>query len=281
MATESKHILVGKKGIIFGVINETSLAWAVAKQCVNEGATIVLTNTKAAVKLGSTQQLASSINMPFIPCDATKIDDLEHLLTQSQELLGGKIDFVLHAVAQSMNLRRRKPYEDICYPYFQKTLDISAVSFHKLLQTAHKLDALQDRASVLTLTYIASERSMYGYNDMSDAKALLESIVRNFGRFLGEQKHIRVNAISQSPVPTKAGSHWDNESYFLDYTNQLAPLGNATADDLADLCVMMFSDYTRRVTMQTIYNDGGFSKTILTPSLIDSFKNVTPKENCN
>ena len=272
MVTEPKHILEGKRGIIFGVINENSLAWAVAKHCIDEGANLVITNTKAAAKLGSSENLAVSLKIPFIPCDATNEDDLENLLLQSQKLLGGKIDFVLHAVAQSLNLRRRKSYENLCYSYFQKTLDISALSFHKLLQTALRLDALESNASVLTITYIASERSMSGYNDMSDAKALLESIVRNFGRILGEQKQIRVNAISQSPVPTKAGSHWNEESYFLTYSDQLSPLGNATADDLADLCVVMFSDYTKRVTMQTIYNDGGFSKTLLTPSLINSFR---------
>ena len=274
MAFEPKHILEGKRGIIFGVINENSLAWAVAKNCVAEGARIVITNTKAAAKLGSTEKLAASLQMPYIPCDATKEDELEELLLLSQKLLGGKIDFVLHAVAQSLNLRRRKSYENLCYTYFQKTLDISALSFHKLLQTALRLDALESNASVLTITYIASERSMLGYNDMSDAKALLESIVRNFGRILGEKKHIRVNAISQSPVSTKAGSHWNEESYFLTYSDQLSPLGNATADDLADLCVVMFSDYTKRVTMQTIYNDGGFSKTLLTPSLINSFRKI-------
>ena len=274
MVTEPKHILEGKRGIIFGVINENSLAWAVAKHCIAEGATLVITNTKAAAKLGSSEKLAVSLKMPFIPCDATNEDDLENLLLQSQKLLGGKIDFVLHAVAQSLNLRRRKSYENLCYSYFQKTLDISALSFHKLLQTAHRIDALERNASVLTITYIASERSMSGYNDMSDAKALLESIVRNFGRILGEQKQIRVNAISQSPVPTKAGSHWNDEAYFLTYSDQLSPLGNATADDLADLCVVMFSDYTKRVTMQTIYNDGGFSKTLLTPSLINSFRKI-------
>lgn len=273
--TDSKHILAGKKGIIFGIINENSLAWAVAKHCVAEGANVVITNTKAAAKLGSPESLAASINMPFIPCDATQEDDLEHLLFESQKLLGGQIDFVLHAVAQSQNLRRHKPYENLCYSYFQKTLDISALSFHKLLQTALKLDALSTNASVLTITYIASERSMHGYNDMADAKALLESIVRNFGRILGEKKQIRINAISQSPVPTKAGSHWNEESYFLTYSDQLAPLGNATADDLADLCVVMFSDYTKRVTMQTIYNDGGFSKTLLSPALINSFRKLT------
>lgn len=273
----NSSILKGKKGIIFGVLNEKSLAWAVAQQCVQEGAAIVITNTKTATKLGSTLQLASSINMPFIDCDATDLEDIESLLTQSQELLGGKIDFILHAVAQSQNLRRKRTYEDSCYPYFQKTLDISAMSLHKLLQTANKLDALQEEASIVTLTYIASERSMHGYNDMADAKALLESIVRNFGRILGEHKNIRVNAISQSPVPTKAGSHWDEESYFLEYSNQLAPLGNATAEDLAKLCVVLFSDYTKRVTMQTIYNDGGFSKTLLTPTFINTFRNIHDK----
>ncbi|MCQ2959270.1 MAG: SDR family oxidoreductase [Bacteroidales bacterium] len=278
MTNISNNILAGKKGIIFGVMDEKSLAWAVAQHCVNEGAAIVITNTKNATMLGPVKELSNTINTPFIECDATQESDLESLLTKSQEILGGKIDFILHAVAQSTNLRRHKTYEEANYAYFHETLDISALSLHKLLHTALRLDALQKNASILTLTYIASERSMYGYNDMSDAKALLESIVRNFGRILGEKNRIRVNAVSQSPTPTKAGSHWKEESYFYKYSNKLAPLGNASADDLAKLCVMLFSDYSQFVTMQTIYNDGGFSKTLLSPDLVETFRYAFDQE---
>ena len=269
------HLLHNKLGIIFGAVDEHSLAWHTALSCLDSGAKIVLTNTPAAIELGEISRLAEQHNLPLIPCDATNTDDLEHLLREAQRLLGGKIDFVLHAVAQSQNLRRHKSYEEASYNYFLQTLDASALSLHKLLQTALRLDAIAEGGSVVTLTYLASERSVMGYNDMADAKAMLESIVRNFGRIYGERKGVRINAVSQSPTPTRASSGFDRMNYFYRLTDELSPLGNASAEELADLCVALFSDLTRKMTMQTIYNDGGFSRTTLTERFADTYSRAT------
>ena len=271
-------LLHNKRGLVFGAVDERSLAWATAQACIDNGAKIVLTNTQAAIELGEIARLASSRNLPLIACDATNIDDLEHLLTEAQQLLGGQIDFVLHAVAQSQNLRRHKSYEEASYQYFLQTLDASALSLHKLLQTALRMDAIAEGGSVVTLTYIASERSVLGYNDMADAKAMLESIVRSFGRIYGERKHVRINAVSQSPTPTRASAGFDRMNYFYRLTDELSPLGNATAEDLANLCVVLFSDLTRRLTMQTIYNDGGFSRTTLTERFAETYSRATDAE---
>ncbi len=264
-------MLVGKRGVVFGAVDERSLAWHTAVACLRHGARLVLTNTSVAIELGTVSQLAESYGIPLIACDATKTDQIEALLTEAQALLGGKIDFILHAVAQSQNLRRHKSYEETDYNYFLRTLDISALSLHRLLQAALRLDAIATGGSVVTLTYIAAERSVAGYNDMSDAKAMLESIVRNFGRIYAERHRVRINAVSQSPTPTKAAGEFDRMNYFFRLTDELSPLGNADADDLADLCVALFSDLTRKVTMQTIYNDGGFSRTTLTTRFTDTY----------
>lgn len=271
-------LLHNKRGLVFGAVDERSLAWATAQACIDNGAKIVLTNTKMAIELGEIARLAASRNLPLIACDATNIDDLEHLLTEAQQLLGGQIDFVLHAVAQSQNLRRHKSYEEASYQYFLQTLDASALSLHKLLQTALRMDAIAEGGSVVTLTYIASERSVLGYNDMADAKAMLESIVRSFGRIYGERNHVRINAVSQSPTPTRASAGFDRMNYFYRLTDELSPLGNATAEDLANLCVVLFSDLTRRLTMQTIYNDGGFSRTTLTERFAETYSRATDAE---
>ena len=272
------NLLHNKRGIVFGAVDERSLAWHTALACLENGAQIVLTNTATAVELGDISRLAEEHGLPLIPCDATNTDDLEHLLTEAQQRLGGKIDFILHAVAQSQNLRRHKTYEDTNYNYFLQTLDTSALSLHKLLQTALRMDAIAEGGSVVTLTYIASERTVMGYNDMADAKAMLESIVRNFGQIYGERKRVRINAISQSPTPTRASMGFDRMNYFYRLTDELSPLGNASAEDLADLCVALFSDLTRKITMQTIYNDGGFSKTALTTRFADTYSRATDAE---
>ena len=272
------NLLHNKRGIVFGAVDERSLAWHTALACLGNGAQIVLTNTATAVELGDISRLAEEHGLPLIPCDATNTDDLEHLLTEAQQRLGGKIDFILHAVAQSQNLRRHKTYEDTNYNYFLRTLDTSALSLHKLLRTALRLDAIAEGGSVVTLTYIASERTVMGYNDMADAKAMLESIVRNFGQIYGERKRVRINAISQSPTPTRASMGFDRMNYFYRLTDELSPLGNASAEDLADLCVALFSDLTRKITMQTIYNDGGFSKTALTTRFADTYSRATDAE---
>jgi len=276
--SKCNNILLGKRGIIFGVMDASSIAWEVAKQCKAEGAELVLTNTEAAMQLGQINQLADQLQSPVIVCDATNMEDVENLLNQAQNILGGKIDFILHAVAMSMNLRRHRDYTDVNYTYYNQTIDISALSLHKLLQTCIKTDALTEYASVVTITYIASERFMEGYNDMADAKAMLESIVRNMGGIYGEMKGVRVNAISQSPIETRAERSFAQTEYFHDFAEQLAPLGRANAEDCANLCVMLFSDYTRKVTMQIIYNDGGFSQTLMTNKFIDYFRETSYKK---
>lgn len=271
------NILSNKRGLITGVLDERSLAWHVAKRCIEEGATIVLTNTETATKLGTVAQLAAENNLPFIACDMTKQDDVAELLTKSQELLGGPIDFVLHAVAQSQNLRRHKTYDQVNYEYFHRTLDISALSLHRLLQTAMDLDAIGTGGSVVALTYIASERYVEGYGDMSDAKAMLDSIVRQMGAIYGMKKKVRVNAVSQSLTPTKASAQWSAQQDYYRYLEALSPLGMADADDCADLCVALFSDLTRKVTMQTLYNDGGNSRTMMTESMATIFTALMDK----
>jgi len=267
-------ILEGKKGLIFGALDERSLAWHVALRCQAEGAQIVLTNTEAAIQLGTVADLATAHNMSLIVCDATKVEEIEDLLLRAQALMGGKIDFVLHAVAQSTNLRRHKVYEEANYTYYQQTIDISALSLHKILHTAMAKDAIAEGGSVVALSYIASERYFYGYNDMADAKAMLESIARQFGALYGRKKGVRINIVSQSPTPTKAGGGWKEIDFFYRYSNHLSPLGNADADDCANTCVALFSDLMRKVTMQTIYCDGGFGKTILTPELVDDYRRM-------
>ena len=267
-------ILEGKRGIVFGALDERSLAWHVAKRCQDEGAQVVLTNTEAAIQLGTVAELAAAHNMPLIACDATKTEEIEALFTRAQALMDGKADFILHAVAQSTNLRRHKSYEEANYTYFQQTLDISALSLHKILHTAMKMDAISGGGSVVALSYIASERYFYGYNDMADAKAMLESIARQMGALYGRKNGVRVNIVSQSPTPTKAGGGWKEIEFFYRYANHLSPLGNANADDCADTCVALFSDLMRKVTMQTVYCDGGFGRTILTPDLVDDYRRM-------
>lgn len=254
-------LLQGKRGIIFGALNEQSIAWQVALAAKAEGAEFVLSNAPVALRMGDIHQLAELCGSKVIAADATQTDDLEALLTQSMEHLGGPIDFVLHAVGMSPNVRKKKPYTDLHYDFFQKTIDISALSFHKLLQSAWKLDALSTGASVLALTYIAAQRSFPGYGDMAEAKAMLESIARSFGHYYGRRKQVRINTLSQSPTATTAGSGIEGFDRFFEHAHQLSPLGNASAEDCAKFCVVLFSDYSKMVTMQNLYHDGGFSAT--------------------
>ena len=255
----SFNLLKGKRGIIFGALNDASIAWKVAERAVEEGAQIVLTNTAVACRMGTIDELAKKTGATVIPADATSVEDLNNLFVQAQEALGGKIDFVLHSCAMSMNMRKKRTYDDLDYGFLDKTLDISAISFHKMLQVAKKLDALNDGASVLALTYVASHRTFFGYNDMADAKSLLESIARSFGYIYGREKGVRINTISQSPTFTTAGSGIKGFDGLYDFSDRMSPLGNASADECADYCVVMFSDLTRKVTMQTLFHDGGFS----------------------
>lgn len=253
------NLLKGKKGIIFGALNEKSIAWQVAERAVEEGAQIVLTNTPMAARMGGTQDLAEKLGTIFIPADATSVEDLENLIDKSMEHFGGKIDFVLHSIGMSPNVRKGRKYDDLDYGFLQKTLDISAISFHKVMQVARKKDAINEWGSIVALSYIAAQRTLYGYNDMADAKALLESIARSFGYIYGREKKIRVNTVSQSPTPTTAGSGVMGLDGLMDFSNRMSPLGNATALDCANYVLTLFSDLTQKVTMQNLFHDGGFS----------------------
>ena len=255
----SYNLLKGKKGIIFGALNDRSIAWKVAERAVEEGAEIVLTNMAVSIRMGTIDKLAETCNAPVIPADATSVEDLEKLFDRTMEHFGGKIDFILHSIGSSPNVRKGRTYDDLNYDFFQKTLDISAVSFHKMIQVARKKDALNEWGSIVALSYIAAQRTLYGYNDMADAKALLESIARSFGYIYGREKKIRINTVSQSPTPTTAGSGVFGFDGLLDFAERMSPLGNASADDCADFVITLFSDLTKKITMQNLYHDGGFS----------------------
>ncbi len=255
----SYNLLKGKRGIIFGALNDKSIAWKVAQRAVEEGATITLSNTAVAVRMGTVNALSEELNCEVIPADATNVEELENVFKRSVEVLGGKIDFVLHSIGMSPNVRKGRTYDDLDYKMLGTTLDVSALSFHKMLQAAKKLDALNEGASVLALSYVAAQRTFYGYNDMADAKALLESIARSFGYIYGREKNVRINTISQSPTMTTAGQGVKGMDKLFDFANRMSPLGNASADECADYCVVMFSDLTRKVTMQNLFHDGGFS----------------------
>ena len=255
----SYHLLKGKKGLIFGALNENSIAWKVAERAHEEGATFVLTNTAVSIRMGNIDELAAKTGSIVVPADATSIDDLEALFDRTMEFHGGKFDFILHSIGMSPNVRKGNTYDDLNYDFLQKTLDISAVSFHKTIQTARKKDALNDWGSIVALSYIAAQRTLYGYNDMADAKALLESIARSFGYIYGREKRVRINTVSQSPTPTTAGNGVMGMGDLMDFSERMSPLGNASALDCADYCLTLFSDLTRKVTMQNLFHDGGFS----------------------
>ena len=255
----SYNLLQGKKGIIFGALNEQSIAWKVAEKAVENGARITLSNTPVAVRMGEVSALAEKLQCEVIPADATSVEDLKTVFTRSMEVLGGQVDFVLHSIGMSPNVRKRRTYDDLDYDMLGKTLDISAISFHKMIQTAKKLNAVAEYGSILALSYVAAQRTFFGYNDMADAKALLESIARSFGYIYGREHHVRVNTISQSPTMTTAGSGVKDMDKLFDFASRMSPLGNASADECADYCIVMFSDLTHKVTMQNLYHDGGFS----------------------
>ena len=265
----SHQLLKGKKGIIFGALDERSIAWKTALEASNEGAEIILSNAPIALRMGKINELSALCNnAPVIPADATSTEDLENLLTESMDKLGGKLDFVLHSIGMSPNVRKKIDYTSTNYANFQKTLDVSALSLHKVLQSAMKLDALNEWSSVVALTYIAGQRTFPGYNDMAEAKALMESIARSFGYYYGFEKKVRINTVSQSPTATTAGSGVTGFDVFFDYAEKMSPLGNATADDCAKYCISLFSDFTKMVTMQNLFHDGGFSSTGVSQMLV-------------
>ncbi len=253
------NLLKGKKGIIFGALNDQSIAWKVAEKAHEEGAEFVLSNAPVALRMGTIKDLAAKTNSLVVPADATNIDDLTELVKSALEKFGGKFDFVLHSIGMSPNVRKGLTYDNIEYNNYMKTLDISAMSFHKVLQVCRHLDAINDWGSVVALSYVAAQRTLYGYNDMADAKAMLESIARSFGYIYGRDKKIRINTVSQSPTKTTAGSGVKGFDSLLDFTERQSPLGNATADECADYCITLFSDLTKKVTMQNLFHDGGFS----------------------
>lgn len=276
------NLLKGKRGIIFGALNEDSIAWKVAVKAVEEGASITLSNTAMALRMGTLDELSKKLNAPIIAADATSVEDLEKVFAESVKLLGGKIDFVLHSIGMSPNVRKHRTYDDLDYNYLQKTLDISAISFHKMLQVAKKQDAIAEYGSVVALTYVAAQRTFFGYNDMADAKSMLESIARSFGYIYGREKHVRINTISQSPTATTAGKCIKDMDNLMDFANKMSPLGNANAEECADYCVMMFSDFTRKVTMQNLYHDGGFSSMGMSLCAMNQYaKDLAPYEDEN
>ncbi len=265
------NLLKGKRGIIFGALNEQSIAWKVAQRAHEEGAVFVLTNAPIAMRMGEINKLAAETGSQVIPADATSIEDLENLVTKSMEILGGKVDFVLHSIGMSPNVRKGKHYTESNYQYYNQTMDVSAISLHKTLATLYKHDAVNEWGSVLALSYIAAQRIFPDYNDMADAKSLLESITRSFGYHYGIKNKVRVNTISQSPTVTTAGLGVKGFNEFINFSEQMSPLGNAPALACADYCITLFSDLTRYVTMQNLFHDGGFVNTGVTQEVIERF----------
>ncbi|MFD0861887.1 enoyl-ACP reductase [Sungkyunkwania multivorans] len=267
----SYNLLKGKRGIIFGALDENSIAWKTAERVHEEGGTFVLTNAPIAMRMGQIDALAKKTNSEIIPADATDLDDLENLVQKSMEILGGKLDFVLHSIGMSVNVRKGRHYTDQKYDWTTKGWDVSAVSFHKVCQTIFKADAMNEWGSIVALTYMAAQRTFPDYNDMADNKAYLESIARSFGYFFGKEKKVRVNTISQSPTPTTAGKGVKGFDGFINYAEKMSPLGNASAQDCADYTVSLFSDLTRKVTMQNLFHDGGFSNTGVSQEVVEEF----------
>jgi len=264
------NLLKGKRGIITGALDENSIAWKVALKAHEEGATFVLTNAPIAMRMGEINKLAEQTNSKIIPADATSVAEIEKLYTESMAHLGGKIDFVLHSIGMSVNIRKNVPYTELNYEYYNKGIDVSALSFHKMLAVAHKLDAINEWGSVVALSYIAAQRAYPFYTDMADIKAMLESIARTFGYHYGKQKKVRINTISQSPTRTTAGSGIKGFSDFFDFANMQSPLGNASAEDCANYTISLFSDLTRMVTMQNLLHDGGYSTTGVSQEQLDA-----------
>lgn len=263
------NLLKGKKGIVFGPLEESSIAWQVAEKVHEEGGEMVLSNAPVALRMGKIKELGEKTGSAVITADATSLEDIEKLYDEAVGKLGGKIDFILHAVGMSPNVRKQKDYTDLNYDYFQKTLDVSALSFHKIMQIAEKKDVLNEWGSIVALSYIAAQRTFPDYSDMAEAKACLESIARSYGYRLAKSKKVRVNTISQSPTPTTAGKGISGFDAFMDFADKMSPMGNATAEDCANYVITLFSDFTRKVTMQNLMHDGGFSSTGITQEMME------------
>jgi len=265
------NLLKGKKGIIFGALDSNSIAWKTAERVHEEGGTFVLTNAPIAMRMGQINELAEKTGSQIVPADATSMEDLENLVSQSTEILGGKIDFVLHSIGMSINVRKGRAYTDQNYDFSHKGWDVSALSFHRVMQSLYKADAMSEWGSIVALTYMAAQRSFPDYNDMADNKAYLESVARSFGYFFGKEKKVRVNTISQSPTPTTAGQGVKGFDGFISYAEKMSPLGNASALECADYTLTLFSDLTKKVTMQNLFHDGGFSNTGVSQEVMEKF----------
>ena len=265
------NLLKGKRGIIFGALDENSIAWKTAQTVHDEGGTFVLTNAPIAMRMGQIDELAKKTGSEIIPADATSVEDLDNLVAKAVEILGGKLDFVLHSIGMSVNVRKGRAYTDEKYDFTMKGWDVSALSFHKVLQSLYKADAMNEWGSIVALTYMAAQRTFPDYNDMADNKAYLESVARSFGYFFGKEKKVRVNTISQSPTATTAGQGVKGFDGFISYAEKMSPLGNATAQDCAEYTVTLFSDLTKKVTMQNLFHDGGFSNTGVSQEVIEKF----------
>lgn len=277
----NEGLLKGKKGILFGALNEKSIAWQVALKAHKQGASLVLTNSPVAVRMGTISELAEITSSKVIVADATSMVDIDKLIAESLQIFGGRFDFVLHSIGMSPNVRKDIPYENTSYENMLKTFDISALSFHRILQTCYKYDAINEWGSVVALTYVAAQRTLTGYNDMGDAKALLESIARSFGYIYGRDRKVRINTISQSPTPTTAGSGVHGMESLLDFSERMSPLGNATAEECASYCLALFSDLTRKVTMQNLYHDGGFSSMGMSLKAIEQYNKSFEECDCD
>src|SRR5687767_7693880 len=163
------NLLKGKKGIIFGALDEKSIAWRTALRCHEEGAQLVLTNAPVALRMGEINKLAEAVNAPVVGADVTSMDDLKKLFEEAMKHFGGKVDFILHSIGMSLNVRKNKHYTEIDYGFNQKTLDISAMSLHRVLRTAWDMDAINEWGSVVVLTYIAAQRVFTDYSELAGA----------------------------------------------------------------------------------------------------------------
>lgn len=264
-------ILKGKRGIISGALDESSIAWKVAERCHEEGAEFTLTNAPMAMRMGKINELGEKCNAEVIGADLTSIEEIENLYEKSLSKMNGKIDFILHSVGMSPNVRKKREYGDLNYDWLNKTLDVSAISFHKMLQVAEKNNVLNEWSSSVALSYVAAQRTFPFYSDMAEAKSLLESIARSYGYRLGKLNNSRVNTISQSPTITTAGSGISGFQAFFNYAEKMSPLGNATADECANYCIFLFSDMSKKITMQNLFHDGGFSSTGISEDIIEDF----------
>lgn len=265
------NLLKGKKGIILGALDSKSIAWKVAERAHEEGAIFVLSNAPVALRLGTIAELAEKTGSEVIAADATSIMDLEDLVDGAMKILGGKIDFVLHSIGMSVNVRRGNHYTHQDYNFTKTGFDVSALSFHRLMSVLYQRDAMNEWGSIVALSYMAAQRVFPDYNDMADNKAYLESVARSFGYFFGRDKKVRVNTISQSPTPTTAGSGVKGFDGFIAYAEKMSPLGNATALECADYTISLFSDLTKKVTLQNLFHDGGFSNMGVSTAIMEDF----------